>query len=45
MNRKAKNKFEIDFLPPFGVPEVSIFGDAAILATALFFVGKIVKKD
>lgn len=30
-NRPARNELEIDLLPPFGEPEVSVFGDAAIL--------------
>jgi len=34
-NRPARNELEVDLLPPFGKPEVSVFGDAAILGGVL----------
>lgn len=33
--RKAKNQLEIDLLPPFGEPEVEIFGEAALIGGLL----------
>ncbi len=32
MKRSANNQVDIDLLPPFGEPEVSIIGEAAVYA-------------
>lgn len=45
--RKARNRLEIDFLPPFGEPEVSLFGDVALygglIITSGIILGKILE--
>lgn len=45
-NRPTNNRFETDFLPPFGVPEVSYTGEWAKFfgfAVALVAVGKYIE--
>ena len=41
--RMAKNKFEVDFLPPFGKPEVTITGEIATAAAMIFTAGLVLK--
>lgn len=41
--RPAKNKLEIDLLPPFGVPEVNMYGQVALLAGTLVAAGYVLK--
>lgn len=42
--RRARNKLEIDLLPPFGVPEVNFYGDVALVAGTILALGFTVKK-
>ena len=44
MYRLANNRFEVDLLPPYGKPEVSIFGEAATYAAIIFACGFILSK-
>ena len=39
--RIANSKFEVDMLPPFGKSEVSISGEAAIIAGGILAIGLI----
>ena len=41
--RMAKNKFEVDFLPPFGKPEVILTGEIAKVAGIIFVAGLVLK--
>lgn len=41
--RPAKNELEIDPLPPFGVPEVNMYGQVALLAGTLVATGYVLK--
>lgn len=41
--RPARNELEVDFLPPFGEPEVEIFGEAAVVG-GLLITGAIAAK-
>lgn len=42
--RPARNKFEVDYLPPYGKPEVTITGEAATYAGVLFGIGILLKQ-
>ncbi len=44
MNRTANNRFEVDLLPPYGQPEVSIIGEAASYASLVFVTGLLVSR-
>ncbi|MCK4669801.1 MAG: hypothetical protein KAT43_01265 [Nanoarchaeota archaeon] len=37
--RLAKNRFEVDFLPPYGKPEVTLTGEIATIAGIIFAAG------
>lgn len=41
--RKARYKFEVDLLPPFGVPEVNMYGQVALLAGTIVATGYVLK--
>lgn len=41
--RNAKNKFEVDFLPPYGEPEVTLTGEIATIAGVIFTAGLVLK--
>ena len=39
---KKQNIFEADFLPPYGVPEVTMQGEVAKVAGLIFAVGAVI---
>jgi len=41
--RNARNKFEVDLLPPYGKPEVTLTGEIATIAGIIFAVGLTIK--
>lgn len=41
--RFAKNQFEVDFLPPYGKPKVTLTGEIATIAGVIFAVGLVFK--
>lgn len=43
MNRPTSNQIEIDYLPPYGVPEVNFIGDVAIIVGTAFAFSFILK--
>ena len=41
--RFTKNQFEVDFLPPYGKPEVTLTGEIATIAGIIFATGLVLK--